>query len=605
MADTDAAKAEKIAAAKRRFEQLKKQKGKKKGSVTPASTTGETSKSPVQTEQAEASEAPSPTEGQLVEENAKELAAEAGEVAETPAAAAEVVNSDASSPMTPADPESSHSPVASLGGAGAAAHSRAASIHARRQSASGFRRPSITAADIVRSSNKSPLSPGETVPDIYRKQATTISELTESVERLEAEVERLKEKEKKLSEVTVQKDEAQETLAGVKTELKEAVERAEAAATERKAREEELEKLKSEVATLTRQMSHLTSQISQKDKAISDLKLHSSSSSSTQDRESLTAKEDQIENMEMDISKLRGDLERANKSLAESQSALATAEGKVKGLEESQEDVAKELEENKKKLDKAAERLVAEGAARSSAETKITSVQAEFESASATVKSQAGSISSWEKDYNTLKTMYRDTDMKGQESQKKASALERENKNLTTQVLELRKRTTHLESENATLRSSLEKAISDARRGTGSMPQDDELVDELEDDGRKRLEAKVRQLEQQLQQERSRWYTSEKQGLASASAPPRSTQQHQQEFLDVDLNAGDGQHHPRGGGNDHLYAAQMEEERRQMEAQRLERIKEVKRGLANWKGWRLDMTAGGGYGVNFREMFEV
>ena len=116
-------------------------------------------------------------------------------------------------------------------------------MHARRQSTSGFRRPSITAADIMRSSTKSPLSPGETVPDISRKQATTISELTESVERLELEVERLREKEKKLGEAIVQKDEAQETLAGVKTELKEAVQRAEAAATEKKTREEELEKL--------------------------------------------------------------------------------------------------------------------------------------------------------------------------------------------------------------------------------------------------------------------------------------------------------------------------------------------------------------------------
>ena len=312
----------------------------------------------------------------------------------------------------------------------------------------------------------------------------------------------------------------------------------------------------------------------------------------------------------MDISKLRGDLERANKSLAESRAALATAEGGVKGLEELQENLTKELEENKKKLDKAAERLVAEGAARSSAETKVTSIQTELESANATIKSQATSISSWEKDYNTLKTMYRDIDTKGQESQKKASVLEKENKDLTTQVLELKKRTSHLESQQAILKSNLEKALSDARRGTGSMPQDDELVDELEDDGRKRLEAKVRQLEQQLQQERSRWYTSEKQRLASVSAPPHPAQQHhhqhQQEFLDVDLNAGDGQHYPRGGGgNDHLYAAQMEEERKQMEAQRLERIKEVKRGLTNWKGWRLDMTAGGGYGVNFREMFEV
>jgi len=166
--------------------------------------------------------------------------AEAEEVVETPA---ETVDSDAPPLATSADPEASDSPVASLGGAGTAAHPRAAPMHARRQSTSGFRRPSITAADIMRSSNKSPLSPGETVPDIYRKQVTTISELTESVEKLEVEVERLRGKEKKLGEAIVQKDEAQETLAGVKTGLKEAIQRAEVAATEKKVREEELEKL--------------------------------------------------------------------------------------------------------------------------------------------------------------------------------------------------------------------------------------------------------------------------------------------------------------------------------------------------------------------------
>lgn len=126
----------------------------------------------------------------------------------------------------------------------AAAHSRTASIHARRLSTStGLRRPSVTGADILRSgAGSSPLSPTD-LPDIYRKQATTISELTEAVERLEGEAELLKAEAKRLAQAAVQRDEALELLAGVKTELREAIDRAAAASTERAEREEETEKL--------------------------------------------------------------------------------------------------------------------------------------------------------------------------------------------------------------------------------------------------------------------------------------------------------------------------------------------------------------------------
>lgn len=124
-----------------------------------------------------------------------------------------------------------------------AGHSRTASLHARRIStSSGLRRPSVTGADIIRSGSGSPLSPTD-LPDIYRKQATTISELTEAVERLEAEAEGFKVEVTRLSEAAVQRDEALEQLAAVKTDLREAVEKAGVAAKERAEREEEAEKL--------------------------------------------------------------------------------------------------------------------------------------------------------------------------------------------------------------------------------------------------------------------------------------------------------------------------------------------------------------------------
>lgn len=100
----------------------------------------------------------------------------------------------------------------------------------------------MTGAEILRSGTGSPLSPTD-LPDIYRKQATTISELTEAVERLEAEAEGFKVEVKRLSEAAVQRDKALEQLAAVKTDLQEAVEKAGAAEKGLAEREEEAEKL--------------------------------------------------------------------------------------------------------------------------------------------------------------------------------------------------------------------------------------------------------------------------------------------------------------------------------------------------------------------------
>lgn len=139
-----------------------------------------------------------------------------------------------------------------------ASHSRTASLHARRISTStGLRRPSVTGADILRSGSGSPLSPTD-LPDIYRKQATTISELTEAVERLEGEAEGLKGEAKRLSEAAVQRDEALEQLAAVKTELREAIDKVSVAVNVRTEREEETEKLVSLVYLYSPRMRRLT-----------------------------------------------------------------------------------------------------------------------------------------------------------------------------------------------------------------------------------------------------------------------------------------------------------------------------------------------------------
>jgi hypothetical protein len=120
---------------------------------------------------------------------------------------------------------------------------RSASIAARRRaSTSHYRRPSVSVADILTSANKTPLSPTD-VPDIYRRQAETISTLTEENEKLSQEIERLLSKEKKLGEVEVENEKLQEQFAEVREELRGIKSRIEGTEVAKKTADEELEKL--------------------------------------------------------------------------------------------------------------------------------------------------------------------------------------------------------------------------------------------------------------------------------------------------------------------------------------------------------------------------
>jgi septal ring factor EnvC (AmiA/AmiB activator) len=122
------------------------------------------------------------------------------------------------------------------------AHARAVSIQARRTSASHYRRPSVNASDLLRSANKSPLSPTD-VPDIYFRQLETISTLTTDNEKLAEEVEKLKAKEKRLGEIEAEKDKLQEQLAEVREELRGVKGRIDGAEQGKKTSEEEMEKM--------------------------------------------------------------------------------------------------------------------------------------------------------------------------------------------------------------------------------------------------------------------------------------------------------------------------------------------------------------------------
>lgn len=347
----------------------------------------------------------------------------------------------------------------------------------------------------------------------------------------------------------------------------------------------------------------MTSQATAKDKTISELRLASSDSSNSQDRESLTAKEDQIENMEIDFNKLRSELERTQKSLSAAEESLKEKETANEALQEQLSAAQKELEATNTKM-------VEEATRHSALESQLAAAKEELDVVRSDIKMKNAQITSLDKDHYTLKTMYRDAEAKSQESSRTALTKGREAQDLEDALAEAKRNASQLEAEREDLKIKLERALTENRKLTGgaNASSDHDEVDELEDAERMRLRERVRVLEEQLDAERKRQPNHHH----GESQPPSTTQTRHNRgmsmvsegsFLSDDADFGEMMKQQMAAARDKEEAAA--EERRRAEMERLERIREVKRGLEKWKGWRMDLTLVGGSPHGLGEMFEV
>ncbi|KAK6339522.1 hypothetical protein TWF718_008929 [Orbilia javanica] len=147
----------------------------------------------------------------------------------------------------------------------------------------------------------------ETLPEIYRKQASVIDELRAEKQQLLDEIKGLQSRAQEGSKAMVERDRALEDLAAVSEELQIVKERNGVEQATLLAGAGEASTLKIEVASLNRQIAHLQSQISQKDKTIIDIRRDSTLSSPGP--EGVTKQEDRIENMSVELSESRAALE--------------------------------------------------------------------------------------------------------------------------------------------------------------------------------------------------------------------------------------------------------------------------------------------------------
>ena len=327
--------------------------------------------------------------------------------------------------------------------------------------------------------------------------------------------------------------------------------------------------------------------------------------------------------MEMEISNLRAQLNKSSSSSIACSEQVSALEDKLERAERTAGAAQRELADAKKSLERASEKAVKEGSERTSAETKIRSLVREAEVAKKSAEESMKRVESLEKKLAALTTLHKDADARRQ-------AGERERERLEKEAADLRRRLAGFENENLRLREERERARKREASGV-----DDEGMDELEDEERRRLETKIRGLEGEVYDLRRGVWREKRRELGIAETEDGMTSPGSK-FDEIDLSGGSPGYRRgslasggrgtsfsnvlssgfnaftgAGGGRakDELFeeddfdedafrSAQEEEARK-----RVERVKEIKRGLKDWEGGRMDIVdvrvGGGGAGDIF------
>lgn len=486
------------------------------------------------------------------------------------------------------------------------------------------RAPSLSVQSKLRSSSfkqGGPLSPtsaftpdGDTAPEIYRKQAARIEELEKENKRLVKEAtdgeKRWKKAEEELEVIREDDSSRPASKAGMQSS-------------------EELDRLvsppsssmlnfaddtqKAELASLQRQNAQLTAQSSRSIRHGSSPSV--STLASNDMAAQLASKSSTIESMEIEISNLKAQLARTASGSSAEKEQISALEAKLMRTERALETSQRELMDLKKNLESTTAKAVKEGSERTSAETKLKTLTREAEEAKSQSEELQRRILSLEKKVTTLTTLHKEHDARSQ-------ALKKEREKADKDAAELRSKLGNAENEASRLREEKERLKKRDAQGV-----DDDGVDELEDEERQKLEAKIRELEAEVYDlRRGVWRERRGQidGDHSAVTSPG--------FQDIDLSGASHTRVPQGGkpfggvgdffsaftgqtqGNDDLLdddemdfdeeafrLAQQEEAKK-----RIERVKEIKRALPDWKRFRLDIVEtrkGGTEGAG--EIFEV
>lgn len=533
----------------------------------------------------------------------KDTGDEKDTAADTPATGTPEPTADAVAPPPPPPPAEEEEAVDSAGSPTLSAPPSSLAQASKARSTS-FRQGSISlGSGAGGAGGLGPLSPGlggeggETAMDIYRKQQAKIEELEKEKGRWEKEA---KELERKLGRVEGELEDLREAEGG-------------------KNDDGEVEKLKNEIEGLKRQNQQLMAQRKGHGGGGGSISVASPPPAAELERARET-----IQTMELEMGRLRAQVERLSAGGGENEQ-VAALEEKLGRAERAAGLAQREVGDLKVALERVSEKVVKEGSARSSAETKASQLEKEAKGVREEKEGLVKKVEGLEKKVVTLTTLHKEHDARMQ-------GLKREKEKLEKELGEVQGQLEKVEAENLKLRKK------DAQEGGG----DDEGVDELIDEERARLERRIRELEgENADLRRGIWHEKRKEmqvgpegemyeNVDLGGGGPGPGQGHGQgggfgQLISSGLSAltgGGHQHHGHHHGHGHQDDGFLDDDDDELEfdeeafrraqeeegRKRLERIKEIKRGLKNWEGWRLDLVEnrrGGGEGVGVGEIFEV
>ena len=306
---------------------------------------------------------------------------------------------------------------------------------------------------------------------------------------------------------------------------------------------------KTEIASLQRQNSQLQSK-TQRHNSNAAHQGNSSESPSSDLTRQLESKSATVEAMELEISNLRTQLGSQSSSSDVHHTQIAALEDKLSKNESALQNTQRELTDTKQALTRASEKAVKEGVDKTSTETLIKSLQREVDELKQSKSEGETKTDTLEKKLQALGNVHRESEVRQQTRLREHEKTEKE-------VIALRKRLATVEGEYNRIQGELERSQKQHDAANGGA--DDEALNELEDEGRSRLERRIRQLEGEIfDLRRGAWRVqrdeivgderSRKQhdGTTPMEGPTTSAAAANNTFDDVDLVGGTPDHY-RGG----------------------------------------------------------
>jgi myosin heavy subunit len=317
--------------------------------------------------------------------------------------------------------------------------------------------------------------------------------------------------------------------------------------------------------------------------------------------------------LELEISNVNKQLSEQTIKNNELQSTISNLESSLQKAEQDASSTRTELSDLKANLDKASEQANKEGSDRDSAQTRVAQLEAELGAANRKASDSISRAELLEKKIETLTQIHRDNDARSQTRVQEYKKVERE-------AAELRTRIAGLSNENARLRESEQR-----RRKADLGNIEDSSVQELLDEERDKLLTQLRSLEEENFELRRGVWRDKRTAMQPSIDGPDTTG-----FDDVDLSNSSSRNNPPPrhsslqdviqsgisaftGQASHRRSDAASKPRPRQESlgsldefeidedafrlaqeeegkKRLERVREVKRGLPAFKGWRPDFV---------------